>query len=506
MKPISDLITKIDEFSLKNPQAICYDHLGSKKTYGELYQQSQQFAAYLLEKKLPKRPILLIGEQEFLMLVAFLGAVKAGHAYIPVETKTPQSRIDYIYEKAQPALVVSFSQVVSEKFTVDITGVMMEEIVQGNLLVTLPPRKLDDEVYLIFTSGTTGLPKGVPITHGQLLSFVNWQLASFPLPKHPRYLAQAPFSFDLSVMSIYPALCSGGTLVPLEKEITNEFKTLFSWLPKLDLEVWVSTPSFMEICLLDKDFCEKNLPHLKVFLFCGEELPKKVVEKLQKAFPTGRIFNTYGPTETTVAVTQVEITPEIMANNSRLPIGYVKEDMEIILVDENLQPTKEAGEILIAGPSVSSGYYQDPQKTAEAFVFLEGKRYYRTKDQGYFVDDLLMYQGRLDFQVKLHGFRLELEDVDQNLRQVSWVKNACTVPLYKENRVQHLVAYVVAKPHEFETSLALTKAIKEELAEKVMSYMIPQRFIFVEDLPLTPNGKIDRKGLLAQANGGKSAC
>lgn len=503
MKAIEDLITQIDTFALKNPAAICYDHLGNQQTYGELYEQSQQFAAYLLEKDLPKGPILLIGEQEFLMIVAFLGAVKAGHAYIPVESTTPKSRMGYIYEKAQPVLVVSLEELTSEKFKVDLTAEKLAEIVTGTRQVQLPPRDLTADIYLIFTSGTTGLPKGVPINHEQLLSFVNWQLRSFPLPKNPRYLAQAPFSFDLSVMSLYPALCSGGTLVPLEKEITNEFKALFSWLPKLDLEVWVSTPSFMEICLLAADFCEKNLPDLKVFLFCGEELPKKVAEKLHQAFPHSRIFNTYGPTETTVAVTQVEITPEILEKYPRLPIGYVKEDMEILLVDENLQPVENEGEILISGPSVSKGYYQDPEKTDRAFVTLAGKKYYRTKDQGYFLENLLMYQGRLDFQVKLHGFRLELEDVDQNLRQVSWVENACTVPLYKENRVQNLVAYVVAKPHDFKTPLALTKAIKEELVEKVMPYMVPQRFVFVSELPLTSNGKIDRKGLLAKVNGGQ---
>ena len=161
----------------------------------------------------------------------------------------------------------------------------------------------------------------------------------------------------------------------------------------------------------------------------------------------------------------------------------------------------EAGEIIIKGPSVSKGYMNNPEKTAAAFFEIDGVPAYRTGDAGRIEKDgLLLYEGRIDFQVKLHGFRIELEDIDHHLEKVSYVKQATVVPKYQEHKVQQLVAYIVANENDFEKAYQLTKAVKEELAEGVMDYMIPQKFVYVDQLPLTPNGKIDRKRLINEVN------
>ena len=221
-------------------------------------------------------------------------------------------------------------------------------------------------------------------------------------------------------------------------------------------------------------------------------------------FPKGHIFNTYGPTETTVAVTQVEITEQVLNDYPRLPIGITKDDTKIVLLDDNLKEVAagEAGEIVILGPSVSKGYINNPEKTQAAFIDFQGQKAYRTGDLGQFDDNgQLLYKGRIDFQVKLHGFRIELEDVDHHLDRVSLVSQATTVPKYDKNhKVQQLIAYVVAKENNFEDEFKLTQAIKKELNETMMSYMMPQRFIYVDSLPLTNNGKIDRKSLMKEVN------
>jgi D-alanine--poly(phosphoribitol) ligase subunit 1 len=201
-------------------------------------------------------------------------------------------------------------------------------------------------------------------------------------------------------------------------------------------------------------------------------------------------------------MTQIEVTPEVLAEYDRVPIGYIKEDTDVLIYDDDREAAPgEAGEIIIKGPSVSKGYMNNPEKTAAAFFEIDGVPAYHTGDAGRLQEDgLLLYEGRIDFQVKLHGFRIELEDIDHHLEKVSYVKQATVVPKYQDHKVQQLVAYVVANDNDFEKAYQLTKAVKEELAEGVMEYMIPQKFVYVEQLPLTANGKIDRKRLINEVN------
>lgn len=502
---MKNIITTIDQWASEKPEAIAYQSEMAAFSYQTLRQWSDNLAQYLNRTTAAQTPIVVFGELEFEMIASFLGAVKSGHAYIPIESNTPLDRIQLILEVAQPAMVLSVLPW-PEKIAAEVPIVTPKELAeiftteQGQ--AALQPVTDDETFYIIFTSGTTGVPKGVQISHKNLLSFTNWDLKDFGIESGMRFLSQAPYSFDLSVMSVYPALCSGGTLIPMEKAVINDFKKLFSFLPKLALEVWVSTPSFMDICLMEKTFDGEHVPSLKIFQFCGEELPRKTAEELLRRFPNAKVFNTYGPTEATVAMTQIEVTAEVLATYDRVPIGYVKEDTEVLIYDEDRQAAAgEAGEIIIKGPSVSKGYMNNPEKTAAAFFEIDGVPAYHTGDAGRLQEDgLLLYEGRIDFQVKLHGFRIELEDIDHHLEKVSYVKQATVVPKYQDHKVQQLVAYVVANDNDFEKAYQLTKAVKEELAEGVMEYMIPQKFVYVEQLPLTANGKIDRKRLINEVN------
>lgn len=504
MEKITHIVNTLEQIAQEDAERVVFHDIEKQYTYADLKKYSDKVAAYI-DNECAAGPIVVYGGQEFEMIASFVGCTKAGRAYIPIEKHTPFERFQLICEVAQPALIIYTSQILPEKEAaqLEVPSVAYETIPLCEYTITHPVEG-EDTYYIIFTSGTTGIPKGVQISHDNLVSFVNWELSeAFNIGEGKRFLSQAPYSFDLSVMSVYPALLSKGSLAPLTKEVINDFKQLFEVLPKLAVNVWVSTPSFMDICLMDPNFNSEILADLTHFLFCGEELPRATAQKLLDRFPNAHIFNTYGPTETTVAISQIEVTPKVLDQYDRIPIGYVKEDTKVYILDEEDSevPVGEVGEIIIAGPSVSKGYMNNPSKTAQAFFTYKDTPAYRTGDAGHQeADGLLRYDGRMDFQIKLHGYRMELEDIDHYLNQVKYVKQGVVVPKYKDHKVQQLIAYVTPEENPFEKDFQLTKAIKEEMGELVMDYMIPQRFVYVEQLPLTQNGKIDRKGLMNEVN------
>lgn len=502
---IKDVIKKIDEIATSDPDRIAYDYLGQTNTYGDLKKRSDAWAYKIASLDIPdKAPIMIWGGQNFEMVASFLGCVKSGHAYIPIASYSNAERLTMIQDVSKSEVVLA----IDELPDIDLNGVQVvkpDEVEDGNYDIDEKNCVEDDDnFYIIFTSGTTGKPKGVQISHKNLLSFVNWELTDFDLPENPSFLAQAPYSFDLSVMSLYPALVAGGKLVVLPHDVTQNFAQLFATLPKLQFNVWVSTPSFAQMCFLDRTFDGEHHPDLTHFLFCGEELPHSEAAMLKKKFPNSHIFNTYGPTETTVAVTQVEITDEVLEKYDRLPIGRAKEDTRIT-IDTSKGDKPGEGEIMIEGPSVSKGYMNNPEKTEAAFFKKDGDKYlsYRTGDAGFFDGDMLFYRGRIDFQIKFNGYRIELEEINFYLTKNDLVRYGVAAPKYnKDHTVKQIVAEIELKDgvRRKYSDAELTKLIREDLAKNVMPYMIPQRYVYRDALPISQNGKVDIKTVIKEVN------
>ena len=483
------LIERIDRWAALCPNRPAIQSGDSTLTWSELVAQSDALAAFLDCELTAPGPVAVHGHKEPEMVVAFLAAVKCGRAYVPMDTSIPEQRISKIVAGSGAAIVLTPERV-------------REILTQatGDKKATMRRVEENDPFYMLFTSGSTGEPKGVVITLANLTAFTNWLLGEHSFTAEAEvFLNQAPFSFDLSVMDLYGSLLTGGTLACVTKEELANLKLLYQRLEQSGVTTWVSTPSFAQMCLIEKSFRQEMLPALRRFLFCGETLAPETAAQLLERFPNAQVWNTYGPTEATVATTSVRVDAALLERYSPLPVGYAMPGTHVIAVDENgvAVAENERGELLIAGPNISPGYLNRPELTAKAFTHFDGLPAYRTGDWGRCRDGLVFFEGRMDGQIKLHGYRIELGDLEANLRALEEIADAVVLPVEKTGKVDSLAAFVVlSKPMEgstFETSARL----KTRLGERIPAYMVPRKFLFLDAFPMTANGKADRRALAA---------
>ena len=485
-----DLIERIDRWSRQTPDRIAHVSGDRTLTYLELSRDSDRLAARLM-RILPDddSPVAVLGHKQPEMLLAFLGAVKAGHPYIPIDNSLPAQRVQTILETAKAVYLLTPEKV---------RDLLSDDAAIGAF--SPRPPAADCAWYVIFTSGSTGNPKGVVITSGCLESFIDWTLAEQHFTEAGEvFLNQAPFSFDLSVMDLYSSLVTGGTLFSLTREVIAEPKLLHGTLAAAGVTVWVSTPSFAQLCLVEPGFSALALPGARKFWFCGETLAPEVAANLLERFPHAEVWNTYGPTEATVATTSVQVDQDVLARYNPLPVGRPKPDCRIVVQGEGgLADALERGEIVIAGPNVSPGYLNRPDLTGQAFYRLDGLPAYRTGDTGHYQDGLLFFDGRIDFQIKLHGYRIEIGDIESHLRALADVQDAAVIPLTKNGRIDYLAAYVILRRRAPGSDFEIARSLKRRLGEGLPDYMIPRKFVFLAQFPMTPNGKTDRRKLAEQ--------
>ncbi|AUU89741.1 AMP-binding protein [Phytobacter diazotrophicus] len=435
-------------------EAITWQQLSVAVTdWAQRYQQCNQPAG---------TPVVLYGHQQAEFAIALYSCLLHNIPYIPVDCIYPQERLKEICQLANAPF---YYDVAAKKFiATGITGQVLAE---------------PDLAYIMFTSGSTGKPKGVQIGRESVWHFMKWVSQDFSLPEKPVLMNHAVFSFDLSLIPLLANLATGGHIVLNAKEdIAAE-----NWLDRLkanDVSVWVSTPSFAYQRLLSPQFNSDYLPELNVFIFIGEVLNKALVKQLRRRFPQAKILNSYGPTEATIATTVVEITDEILNNdNPLLPVG-------VMMPDTHMEITAD-GELIIWGKNVMRGYLGLPQENATKLLRRESEEYrgYRTGDLGY-EDGLIYCQGRNDSQIKLNGYRIEINEIENRLLAMSGISEAVVLPLMKScGSVLRIAAFCV-------TDLA-PEVIKTSLSKVIPHYMVPSQIIIKDALPLNPNGKIDRK-------------
>ena len=480
------LIERIDQFGRSSPDRLAHVSGDRRMTFGELLAKSDCMAAWLDSQLGDKRsPVAIHGHKEPEMFVTFLAAVKSGRPYVPIDYMTPPQRMERVVEIAGAEVVLT-------------PGKVAEIAAAGAAEYKRKPLETSDPFYILFTSGSTGEPKGVVITLGNLNHYLSWMHGAGNVRECGEvFLNHAPFTFDLSVHDIYLALSSGNTIFSLTKDHISDLRALFIALRESGATQWMTTPSFAQMCMIEKGFNATMMPNVRAFYFCGETLAPETASQLLERFPGVPIWNTYGPTEATVAMTKTGITREVIAQWNPLPIGRVMPGTRVIIRGEDGKavPSGERGEIVIAGPNVSPGYLKRDDLTAKAFYQIDDMRAYRTGDWGRDRDGMLFCEGRMDSQIKLHGYRIELGDVEANLRALPGIADAVVLPVRKGDVIDSLTTFVVLSGPKQGTDFEQAAKLKTQLGERLPVYMVPRKFHFLDNFPMNNNGKADRKKL-----------
>ena len=469
-------VNKIRRWVETAPERLAYSYCGRSLSYLELWQGAERLSSILSQYLAPS--VVLFGEKEPELLIGMLACLLAGKTYVPLSVQTPSERFRQILDSLGDCTVLSESATCPFRESLPIREL---------LALTPPPFKgpVDESApaYVIFTSGSSGVPKGVPISRKNLDNFTAWigRLRPMQLPAPARVLNQASFSFDLSVADIYFSLCGGHTLYGMPPGLSEAPEALFSFLRETSPQAAVCTPTFLKLCLTDRSFAEALMPELRVVYSCGEILENATAEKLLRRFPKLRLINAYGPTEATSAVCAAEITRELAASEDALPVGVLEEAAcRIEIVD---------GEIVLKGDSVFSGYLDG---RTGGYYTENGIPCFRTGDLGSVRNGSIYCQGRGDRQVKWKGYRVELDEIEQAILSLPAV-SGCAVLAKKTNTgvVRMIKAFIVT---EADVSI---EAIRKELEKKLPDYMIPRSIQRLREIPVTENGKTDRKRLEA---------
>lgn len=502
---------------------------GHLYSYGEMENRARRVSAGLaaLARRGDAARCLLFGYRSVAAYAGVLGILDAGMAYVPLNPKMPATRIAAIIRRsAAPLMLVdrrclaSLDEVLfllDERpriFVLDEEGGESHLSSGSPTFSPLPDAPyvqhqgvVHDVAYVLFTSGSTGEPKGVPITHANADAYVKGQLQLIDKIPDARYVQLCELSFDPSVHDMFVCWANGGCLYVPE---TGDPLYNAGFIQTHRITHWNGVPSVAGFMQQMRKLAPGAFPSIRLSMFGGEPLARSLARAWMRAAPNGRLLHMYGPTEATIASTCFEVTTEFLDDpqHTIIPLGWALPGVELIIVDAGLEPVaaEETGELLIGGPQLAGGYLSTDEPGNRNFIEknyagLSAHRWYRSGDAARETTrDGILFRGRLDTQVKIFGNRLELEDVE-HVVQASSHASLCAVvpwPLDEAGRATGLVAFVTNPQVEIPLVLRACR-------QRLPAYAMPQRIIVINAFPLTVNGKIDRKALAGQCARGDVA-
>ncbi len=492
-KTVLDLF---EEYAEKTSNNIALVFENMQLTYKELNAKVNQLARVLREKGVKAGSIVgIMAERSFETIIAILGVLKAGGAYLPLDHEYPDDRIKFMIKDSNATILLTQRRMSEKRDEIEIESIWLdnEGLYTGNSENLNIKISSSDLAYVIYTSGSTGKPKGVMIEHLGMYNHILAKIEVLNMTNSSVVAQNAPLIFDISVWQCLAALAVGGTVAIYGNDVSRDAKKLLERTERDGVTILEVVPSLLNSIIDIQEQQGKRMSSVKQLLSTGEELSIKLANKFISNNPNIELFNAYGPTEASDDITHYRMTSE--ERRERVPIGKPIRNMKIYILNEHnkLQPIGILGELCVSGAGVGRGYLNRAELTAEKFVenpFIVGERMYRTGDLARWLPDgNIEYLGRIDHQVKIRGFRIELGEIENRLIELEFVKEAVVMVLEDKGGDKYLCAYVVA---DQEVSV---KEFRTRLSKNLLDYMIPSYFMQLDKLPLTLNGKIDRKSL-----------
>ena len=484
-----NLAAPFHEHAVATPERLALWVDGTGHTYGDLAARAAGVAEWLG----PVDRVGVLGSRSLSAYVGILGAAWAGAAYVPMSPKLPEERLARIFETVAFDAVVADEaglQALTPQLSAMVSGRVLAPSVGGQRAALCEPRHREASglAYVIFTSGSTGTPKGVMISAGSVHFFLEMICDRFGFQAFDRFSQASELTFDVSVFDMFAAWSAGASVhvVP-----ANELMAPARFIREQKLTVWSSVPSIPSIMRRIKMLRPGAFPDLRYSLFAGEPLPLDLANAWQVAAPHTAIENLYGPTEATIVCIGARMSEDTEPTPGRgtVPTGHPFPGTEAAILDENLDPMLPGspGQLALAGPNLAIGYLNDPALTALRFRRVLGKTWYLTGDLAFEdASGVFHHLGRIDHQVKILGNRVELEEVEAHLRQITNSSEVAAVAWpTRDGSAEGIVAFVSGSSLDDEI-------IRERMRALVPAYMIPRRTIHLESLPLNANGKMDR--------------
>ncbi|MGE7170346.1 non-ribosomal peptide synthetase [Bacillus altitudinis] len=482
----------------KQPNAVALSAGDHTMTYAELNEQANRLARHLQKNGVNHQTVTaILAERTPELIVSLLAVLKAGATYVSIDPDYPESRIQYMLKDSGATHLLTHSSFISQTRSLAFDGTYLFADDQEILLMSsenLPLEAgLDDTAYIMYTSGTTGQPKGIMTTHSNIARVVK-NTNYLTILETDTLLSLSNSVFDGFTFDVYGALLNGAKLVLPQKETILDMEKLTELIKGEHISV-MFVPTALFHLLVDEG--TDWMRGVRNVLFGGERASVQHVRKAFDVMGKGRLLNVYGPTESTVFATYYPIDEAIPLESHSIPIGKPLNQTGAYILSEHrqLQPIGMVGELCLSGKGLAKGYLNRPDLTKQVFIphpFASGERLYRTGDLAYFREDgLIEYAGRIDDQVKIRGHRIELTEIEANLLMHPGVKQAVLLADHDETNHTRLLAYITCD----DAWKGKLDDIKSRLKERLPAYMLPHELIELENLPLTPNGKVDKRQL-----------